>query len=140
MAALPGDNTVVLPHATISKTLDLHTSQSELRRCGENYLHSEANCGAATHTDVWDESLDEQCLTFVNAHVAAGVPTEVETTEVQTAEVVGPPLSNFAGRKVKVRPSTSSMHCVSFHDLTYQVTQRKLCKRLPDKTILNSAR
>ena len=140
MAALPGEDTVVLSHATIPKTLDLHTLQSELRRCGENYFHSGADCGAATHTDVWDESMDEQCLTFVNSHVAAGVPTEVETTEVQTAGVVGPPLSNFAGRKVKVRPSTSSMHCVSFHDLTYQVTQRKLCKRLPDKTILNSVR
>jgi len=81
----------------------------------------------------------------LNSHVAVDVPIQVETTghdlgQGSGEEVVGVPLSNFGGRTMKVTPSTSTMHCVSFHDLTYQVTQRKCCKRLPDKTILNSVR
>ena len=126
MAAFQDSDTVM--------PLDLQSSQSELKR-----FHSEADYDAATQTDDWDD----QGLTLINSHVAVSIPIEVETSEYdvdQGPEMVGPPLSNLAGWKVKVRPSTSSMHCVSFHDLTYQVTQRKLCKRLPNKTILNSVR
>ena len=139
MAALLGD-AVVLPHATDPQALELQNSQSELRRRGVNYVHSQVDCGTAPQNDDWDE----QSLTLVNSHPVVGVPIEVETIEYdlgQDPEVVGVTvLSNLGGRQVKARPSTSSMHCVSFHDLTYQVTQRKCCRRLPDKTILNSVR
>ena len=141
MAAPPdGDTTVVLSHATNLQARDSQISPSELIGDGVNYAYSEgseADSGTATPTDVWDE----QGLTLINSHA---VTIEVETTGYDLGkgqEVVRGPLSNFRnGWKVKVTPSTSSMHCVSFHDLTYQVTQRKCCKRLPDKTILNSVR
>ena len=44
------------------------------------------------------------------------------------------------GSRLLVRPSVSSMHCVSFHDLRYEITQRKCFRRLPDKIVLNSLR
>ena len=141
MAAFPAGDVVILQNATNSQALDSQSSQSEHRQCEAlaDDFHSEADCGAATQTD----DGDEQGLTFVNSHVAVNVSIGTETSGYdpgQGPEVVGVPLSNLGGWKVKVRPSTSSMHCVSFHDLTYQVTQRKCCKRLPDKTILNSVR
>ena len=131
MAALPGD-TVVLPHATNPQALNLQSSPSQLRRCGINYFHSGGDCGT---TQQETDFLGDQSLTS-NSHVAVGVPIEVETNRYDLdhgSGEVGVPLSEW---KVK----TSSMHCVSFHDLTYQVTQRKCCRRLPDKTILNSVR
>ena len=39
-----------------------------------------------------------------------------------------------------VQPSMKSLHCVSFHDITYEVTQRKCFRRRPNKVILNSVR
>ena len=138
MAAFPAGDVVILHNATNPQALELQSSQSEQRQCEADDFHSEVDCGAATPTDD-----GEQGLTFVNSHVAVNVSIGTETSghdPGQGPEVVGVPLSNLGGWKVKVRPSTSSMHCVSFHDLTYQVTQRKLCKRLPDKTILNSVR
>jgi len=136
MAAFPAGDVVILHNATNPQALDLQSSPSEQRQCETDDLHSEVDCGAATQTDD-----GEQGLTLVNSHVAVNVSIGTETSGYDSGrEVVGVPLSNLGGWKVKVRPSTSSMHCVSFHDLTYQVTQRKLCKRLPDKTILNSVR
>ena len=138
--AAPASDTVDL-HASNPQALNLQSSPSELRRCEVNYFHSKADCGATQQeTDFQsDQSLP------LNSHVAVDVPIKVETTghdlgQGSGEEVVGVPLSNFGGRTVKITPSTSNIHCVSFHDLTYQVTQRKCCKRLPDKTILNSVR
>ena len=36
--------------------------------------------------------------------------------------------------------STGAVSSITFHDLSYEVTQRKCCKRLPNKTILDSIR
>ena len=35
---------------------------------------------------------------------------------------------------------TAAVSSITFHNLSYEVTQRKLHKRLPNKTILNSVR
>ena len=47
--------------------------------------------------------------------------------------------SSFEGHDVN-HVETVAVSSITFHDLSYEVTQRKYCKRLPNKTILNSVR
>lgn len=39
-----------------------------------------------------------------------------------------------------VSPDRGNLHCVTFHDVSYEVPQRKRCIRQPNKIILNSVR
>ena len=75
MAVFPAGDVVILQNATNPQALDLQSSQSEHRQCEAlaDDFHSEADCGAATHTD--DE--DEQGLTFVNSHVAVSLNVSI---------------------------------------------------------------
>ena len=53
----------------------------------------------------------------------------------------GSPSQSHGRRLTEIKPSVSSLHCLSFHDIRYEVTQHTKCfKSLPNKVILNSIR
>lgn len=39
-----------------------------------------------------------------------------------------------------LKPSPHHLYTICFHDITYEVKQRKYCRRISDKVILNSVR
>ena len=87
-------------------------------------LDEVANC--------WDREVEEIIIDF-SEDVAITSKEDVLLTPSKKGEE----LPQAASQSSSEREAVSS---ITFHDLSYEVTQRKCCKRLPNKVILDSVR
>lgn len=81
---------------------------------------------------------EEDALSSSVQRLASPKPAVTEPTSIISLED-GP---NHVGTPAPALLETprASVSSITFHDLSYEVPQRKRCKRLPNKTILNSVR
>jgi len=97
------------------------------------------------------EGLWERVKAFLYTSAAVVATISSTCTADDTPSQLHPKLHSFPARGdfdiillvwrfQPAEPNQVYYASVSFDDLTYQVTQRKCCTRLPDKTILNSVR
>ncbi len=76
----------------------------------------------------------ETCFVQLDGHGASSPLGDRIRGEQDEIKVAGSPSRDT------VTPSRSNLHCVTFHDVTYEVPQRKRCVRQPNKVILNAVR
>ena len=63
-----------------------------------------------------------------------------EDVDSATSLLLGKNPSEFSCSEEVTMAEVLPPKCVSFHNITYQLTQRKIFKKLPPKTILHNVR